>query len=112
MSDQGSINPVFNAQLHDYRSEVLPKAIENWDKLSPSSSDSIIDMGHFFCKMHVLVNWATEAEKTLKLNEADPVSGGENPYSFSSEGGAVRLIRTAAKGLTERGSNKSGKNIG
>ena len=95
MSDQGSINPVFNAQLHDYRSEVLPKAIENWVKLSPSSRDSIIDMGHFFCKMHVLVNWATEAEKTLKLNEADAVSLGKNPYSFSSEGGAVRLIRTA-----------------
>jgi E1A/CREB-binding protein len=58
-------------------------------------------MGHFFCKMHLLVNFATECDKCLKIFEQNVIVSGRNPNAFNnSESGASRLVRTAAKALT------------
>ena len=44
-------------------------------------------------------NFAREADKVLKINEEDVISEGGNPYAYSAESGAARLVRTAAKAL-------------
>jgi E1A/CREB-binding protein len=109
MSDQGSVNPVFNSALADLRSDLLPVVIDNWLDLSEESQTNLRPMGNFFCKMHLLVNFATECDKALKEFEQNITVSGRNPHSFSkSESGACRLVRTAAKALTTHGSEKAG----
>lgn len=70
----------------------------------------MVDMGNFFCKMHILVNFATEADKALKIFESPVINDGNNPHTSdsSSESGCVILIRTACKAFTKHGSDKSG----
>lgn len=100
MSDQGAINPVFNKALADLRSNLLPTVIDNWSSLDDATRDRLKTMGIFFCKMHLIVNFATETDKCLKHFETNIIENGRNPYSFnSSESGAARLVRTAAKAL-------------
>ena len=59
--------------------------------------------------MHLLVNFATECDKCLKIFEQNVIVSGRNPNAFNnSESGASRLVRTAAKALTTHGSEKAG----
>ncbi|KAJ8043240.1 hypothetical protein HOLleu_10238 [Holothuria leucospilota] len=110
MSDQGPINPSFNKQLQDIRAKCLSKEHDNWESLPEKVKEDMVDMGNFFCKMHILVNFATEADKALKIFESHVINDGNNPHTFDScsESGSVRLIRTACKALTKHGSDKSG----
>ncbi len=108
MGDQGPTNPQFNAQLKEYREQLLPKVVDNWEQLTGTSRDAMIHMGYFFCKMHILVNFATEADKILKINEGDIILEGTNPFAMGTERGAARLVRTAAKSFTDHGCDKSG----
>ena len=109
MSDQGAINPVFNKMLADLRSQFLPDIISNWDTLDEASQAQLGTLGHFFCKMHLVVNFASESDKCLHEFENNIIESGRNPHSFgSSESSAVRLVRTAAKAFTAHGSEKAG----
>lgn len=66
-------------------------------------------MGIFFCKMHLIVNFASEYDKCLKEFENNIIESGKNPHSFGNlESSAVRLIRTSAKAFTSHGSEKAG----
>ena len=67
-----------------------------------------VGAGDYFCKMHLLVNFATEADKVLQINEADIVADGRNQFAMGNESGAARLIRTSCKALTEHGCDMSG----
>ena len=108
MSDQGSVNPAFNATLMELRKTALQNAVEEWEHLSTTMKEDIISMSNFFCKMHIVVNFATEADKVLKMYESN-VAEGRNPHAFgSNESGTVRLIRTACKALTAHGCDKAG----
>ena len=60
MSNQGSVNPVFNLALSEMRAELLP----NWIDLGEATQASLQPTSNFFCKMHLLVNFASECDKT------------------------------------------------
>ncbi|CAH1242603.1 Hypp6877 [Branchiostoma lanceolatum] len=109
MSDRGATNPLFNSHLNALRSDLLPVVHQNWDTLADNVKDGMTDMCNYFCKMHLLVNFAPEANSTLKLFE-DAVAEGSNPNAFTKQGesGAARLIRTACTAFTDHGSEKSG----
>ena len=108
MSDQGSVNPCFNAALKTLRSNVLDKVIPGWHTLSPETQQQIREMTNFFCKMHIVVNFATESDKCLKLFETN-IAEGRNPFAKSGgESGTARLVRTTCKALTSRGCDRSG----
>ena len=47
MSDQGSVNPVFNERLQKIR-ELLPVAFENWDTMSPKVRQEMGKLFSFF----------------------------------------------------------------
>lgn len=109
MSDQGPINPLFNQQLKTMREDLLPVALENWGSLSNDMRVQIGSMSNFYCKMHLIVNLEEEAKKALKTFENVVVQDGTNKHSFStSEPGAARLVRTACKAFTTRGSEEAG----
>ena len=68
-------------------------------------------MCNFSCKMHLLVsfvNFATEADKVLKVDEGDIAAEGKNHYALGSKSGGAKLVQTAAKAFTSHGSHKSG----
>ena len=110
MSDQGAVNPCFNRELEIIRKDALPKAVDNWDVLSEQARAEIISMGNFYCKMHLLVNFATECDKTLKVFESicdETRKTNESGYQ-TNESGAARLVRTAVKALHPHGSEEAG----
>ena len=65
MSDLGPVNPLFNAKLKAVREELLPKVIDNWEYLDQETQSEMGDMGNFFCKLHLLSNFAMESDKVL-----------------------------------------------
>ena len=55
---------------------------------------SVLHVGHFYCGLHLIVNFESEVDTALKTVEAAMLEG-KNPFSFgSSESGTFRLIRT------------------
>ena len=110
MSDQCSVMPCFNEQLKQLRERLLPQCIENWSSLSKSSQDELKDMCNYFCKLHLLANLATESDQILQMFEGVACEGElqANHVFFTSESGAVRLIRTVCKALHPRGSDEAG----
>jgi E1A/CREB-binding protein len=110
MSDLGSVNPLFNNKFKEMRELLLPKVIEHWDSLAIEQKNEFKDMSNFFCKLHLLTNFATETDKVLNSFEKLALSDNhEDVFAFkTSESGAARLIRTACKAFHKRGSDEAG----
>ena len=111
MSDQGPINPLFNAQLKILRESVLPTAIENWVTFDAIKKDELKEMSNYFCKLHLIANFGTETDTYLKEFEQIMLHDDfETNFVFASkkESGAFRLIRTACKAYHKRGSDECG----
>ena len=67
-----------------------------------------MNVGHYFCGLHLIVKFAEEANKALKSAESAMLEG-RNPFAFdSSESGTFRLLRTACKAFEEHGSDEAG----
>ena len=66
MSDRHVVEKCFNTLLEEYRVEVLPCIIENWDELSDTERAKMSNMNSFFCGMHLVVGMADTAASTLK----------------------------------------------
>ena len=115
MSDRHVVEKNFNELLENYRSEVLPIAIEDWATLSEVEKVQMQRMNNFFCGLHFITGLADSAEAVLKQWEStvvDPNAGSrslpENRGYQSSESGTQRLIRTACKAFHKRGSEQAG----
>ena len=111
MSDRHVVEKNFNELLENYRSEVLPIAIEDWATLSEVEKVQMQRMNNFFCGLHFITGLADSAEAVLKQWEStvvDPNAGSrslpENRGYQSSESGTQRLIRTACKAFHKRSS--------
>ena len=70
MSDMCPVNPLFNRKLQAFREELLLTVIEKWDELGMEHQQEFIEMGNFFCKLHLLVNFASETDKILRELES------------------------------------------
>ena len=68
-------------------------------------------MGHYPCRMHLLANFATAADKVVLAYE-EAVSTGKNPHAYNNddESRTLRLIWTSAIALTKRGCDQAGVN--
>ena len=110
MSDMGPVNPLFNKKLQAFRENLLPTVIDKWDNLTQEEKDSFIQMGNFFCKLHLLTNFVTETDKILKEFESVMVlNEHENKFAFKTkEAGPVQTVRVASKALHDRGSDECG----
>ena len=107
MSDRASSQKAFNTLLSEYRAEVLPQVVSNWDGMSKDEQQSMSQMYNFFCGMHLVVNMAETVSESLKLFEKDHNSM-EDTQPNDSESGTIRLVRTVCKAFERRGNEKSG----
>jgi len=103
MSDRHAAEKLFNEMLHDYRVEILPTVVENWENMDDAEKEHLMRMNNFFCGLHYVVGLAECTEESLKLWEATS----EN-LSAQSSSGTQRLVRTACKAFHHRGSQKAG----
>ena len=117
MSDRHAVEKNFNRLVEQYRSELLPLAVENWSDLSPEEQQSMASMNHFFCGLHFLVGLAEQAEAALQEWEKtmfgeEKVGASALPRSWeSSEAGSVRLIRAVCKAFHKHGSEQAGCHV-
>ena len=65
MSDRASTQKAFNTLLSQYRANILPLVINNWESLAENEQLSMSQMFHYFCGMHLLVNMAEHITKPL-----------------------------------------------
>jgi hypothetical protein len=91
MSNRSSENK-FHALLEDYRTELLPDFVRNWTEFSEEEKTSLSNINNFFCGLHILVNFAEVATKTLQQFEGATEEDGEKASS-----GAVESVRKACK---------------
>ncbi|XP_072051465.1 uncharacterized protein [Amphiura filiformis] len=108
MTDQGPTMPQFSEKLKVVREELLPAAYSKWDELPDDLQATTKEFCTFYCKMHPLINFATECDKVLKAFE-DVATSGKSFHTFlTAEAGVTRLIRTSSQAFHRRGSDKSG----
>ena len=106
MSDRHAAEKLFNELLADYRAEILPVVVSDWDEATETEKEQLTQMNNFFWGLHFLVGLADCAEATVKLWEATY----ELPASEQSSG-TQRLIRTACKAFHARGSQQAGCSV-
>ena len=108
MSDQCAVNGVFNAGVKKIRKDLLPSVIKEFDSLSHEERYHIAEVGTYACRLHLLANLHTPAEKGLQQYEDCTVEG-VNPHSLHhDEIGSMRFIRTCCSAFTKRGSQSAG----
>jgi E1A/CREB-binding protein len=108
MTDGAAVNQSVAREFESFRIKLLPSVVDQWDTFSPDIKTLIESLSLFYCKIHLLVNMADSSDNVLSSYESNAVTGG-NPFSFGKGGsGTHMLIRTAAKLLTARGSDKAG----
>lgn len=102
MSDRAATEKAFNDLLSQYRSEILPTVLQEWEKLSDEERQSMSRMYNFYCGMHFVTNMAEHTSEAMRLFE--------NAYSDNSnnECRTVRLIRLVCKAFQRRADEKSG----
>ena len=108
MTDQGPTMPQFSDRVESLRRTLLPEVIEHWETLPEEVKTSAAEFGTFYCRMHPLINFAEEINRTLKAFEDICTDGKGTQALFSGESGATRLVRTASKAFHHRGSDKCG----
>ena len=104
VGDQCAKNGLFNQVMSDLRSEIIPKAVKNWETLGEESRSRLTGMGKFFCKVRPLLNFAEEANKALFQFE-NYVLYGKSKFALPVSGESVtfRLVRTACAAFQKRG---------
>ena len=111
MSDRHIVQKNFNILLENYRSQILPSIVSDWDKLSEEARAQLSTLNNFFCGMHLIVGITGTASSCLI--EWERSEGVNTPQTGpilprKSESGIVRLVRTACKALSKHGSEQSG----
>ena len=112
ISDRASTQIKFNDLLEEYRKDILPLTIENYDSMSEAQQLSLGKLCNFFCGLHALVHLAEVASSAAReaengfFGEQLPIMDGS--FLKAKEPGATRLIRTACKVAAQGGDEKSG----
>ena len=97
--------------MKSYRPTLLKIAHgENWDKLTAEQQAELKKLNSFYCKLHLLANFATETDKNLKKLEKEMHSDAHKPvfHFTTNEFMPFQLVRVACKAFTNRGCDKSG----
>ncbi|CAC5406236.1 unnamed protein product [Mytilus coruscus] len=66
MTDRHVVNTSLKNLLEKWKSECLPLVIDNYDTCNADMKKSLLDINHFKCNLHVLVNLGSQAEAALK----------------------------------------------
>ena len=103
MTDRSIVEKNVNDLLKQFRSEVIPSVVTDWENLPEDVKTEATKMNNFFCGLHHVVGLADQAQQCLAAWEKMHL-----PSTEGSESGIVRLIRTACKALEAHCSEQSG----
>ena len=111
MSDRASTCVKLNELISSYRNKLVPKLIENWDKLDVVQQAGHLRVRNFFCGLHLLVNFADTLSSVMKEFELTVSSGaqlgsvktGVGFQGSRDESGVVRLVCTLCKAFANHG---------
>ena len=59
----------FNSLLEQFRNDILPDVIDNWNELNEKQKTLCSKMNNFFCDLHLLVGLADSCAESLKKFE-------------------------------------------
>ena len=110
MTDRHIVNDSIKNSLESWKNECLPLIIQNFNEFPDAVKAKLIEINHFKCNLHVLVNLATQAETALKEWEKSVTMSDEmdpNPHtcmSFSTPD----FIRATTKLCVPGADQKSG----
>ena len=109
MSDRAATEKKFHQLLQEFRMDILPKFVENWNSLTKDEQSMCGRMNNFFCGLHLLVNFADICSDSMKKFECLKLSGQDKiTEEGQSECGTIRLIRTCSKAFAKGVNEKSG----
>ena len=109
MSDRHIVEKNFNQLLEDYRTEILPSVVKDWESISEDERASLSKMHNFFCGMHFMVGLAESAGAVLKSWEDLHLSGSlPSTAESKTESATIQLVRTVCKAVEKHGSEKAG----
>ena len=117
MSDRCVTQKRFNRLFIEYRNNLIPQIVENWDSLSEDERKEFKKVNEFFCGLHYIVGLADQADECLKIHEGmlykeNKVGSLATKNGFpGGESGTTRLIRTVCKAVSDRGCEKSGRMV-
>lgn len=119
MSDRAGTEKNFNRLLKEFRKEVLPQVVDNWDALTENQQMPISAMDNLFCGLHLLVGMADVAEESLKKFERHFLDGKligsaavtELKMYHRQESGTLRLLRTSSKAFAVGEGEKNGVSL-
>ena len=102
MSDRASTEKLFNELFFKYRAELVPKVVQEFERMSPEQQQSVIKMNNFFCGLHLTVSLADDFSKASKAHEGNNEVGASKASELrmfikKSESAGVRFVRTACK---------------
>ena len=75
MSDRASTQIKFNEMLEEYRKDILPLTIENYDSMSEAQQLSLGKAVQLFCGLHALVHLAEVASSAAVEAESGFLGG-------------------------------------
>lgn len=67
MSDRVQVQKSFNEMLAASRAKILPTIIEDWSDFNEMKQQTMSQMYHFFCGMHIVVNMLQNPWSYLKM---------------------------------------------
>ena len=99
MTDRCATQKKFNDLFIEFRKNVLPRTIKNFNDLSPEQQKKIANVNQFFCGSYYLVGSADQAEACRKMWERilfkDQKVGSRCHGGYSNgTSGVTRLIQT------------------
>ncbi len=112
MSDSAAVEKKFNRMVEDYRADILPLVVENYNELPDEDRELVPKVNNFYCGLHGIVH-TTDGCKAETL-EVEMQHFGDNipiydaAYVKSKEPGTFRLIRNVCKVFAYCGNNSYG----
>ncbi|KAK3107360.1 hypothetical protein FSP39_012735 [Pinctada imbricata] len=105
MSDRASTEKNFNNLLQQYKNEILPDVVLNFNNLEPAEQELCGQINNFFCGLHLLIAIADVTEASVRKFEEEYLDGKEVGSAqrpelkryHKKESGTLRLLRTSSK---------------
>ena len=69
MSDRANSQKCFNDLLFEYRAQILPDVIQNWDNILDTEREAMTTINNLYCGMHFIVGMADYSSEALCLFE-------------------------------------------
>lgn len=101
MTDRHIVNKKFVKILEEWREQILPLHVENWENLDDKKKTEIISINDFYCGMHFILglqdNFESNIKEWEKVESGGDKLGRENLFNWHKMGSAtLQFIRSVS----------------